>query len=454
MNSLNNIFTRRVVLPLSDKITRQTISSDLDKLLISQYWSRDQLDEYQNRKLRELIKHSFENVPFYNELMKKHGLTPNDIKTKQDLPKLPIITKDDFRLAQGKHKALNLSPKSYYQNFSSGSTAEPFQFLFSNQSESFSKATNIRAWKWQGYAMGDKYVKLSMNARSSKIKQLQDMVNRCRYLSSTQLNASSFEAMVEKIIEFDPKFLRGQPVPLFFLSEVIAKRYGSYTGKSLLGINTTGSTLHDDVRKKIEDTFHATVFDSYSCEGGANFSECPICGAYHPSEEYAISEFIADSFSASDPDYPLRHITTDLTNYAAPFIRYDTQDYVVLEEESKQNKCSRPFIHVKKIKGRDGDIIVTPSGKYLFDGNFAAYFEYVVEVDIIQVVQNKIDMIDINMVVNTKYNDRVHKAILDYWQEYIGNDVSISLNIVDEIRMLPNGKRRTVIRNPSIKLNG
>jgi phenylacetate-CoA ligase len=302
--------------------------------------------------------------------------------------------------------------------------------------------------------MGDKYVKISMNARSSKIKQIQDMVNRCRYLSSTQLNASSFEAMAEQIIKFDPKFLRGYPIPLFFLSEVISKKYGGYSGQSLQGINTTGSTLHDDVRKKIEETFHAKIFDSYSCEGGANFSECPTCGAYHPSEEYAISEFIADSYSAGDPDYPLRHITTDLTNYASPFIRYDTQDYVVLDDESKQNSCPRPYIHVKQIKGRDSDVLVTPKGKYLIVENFVAYFEFVPQVDLIQVIQDKIDHIDINMVVNKSFNDAVYKSIHDYWLKYIGDNMKIDINVVDSIKLTSTGKRRTVIRHPNIKLSG
>jgi phenylacetate-CoA ligase len=429
------------------------ISTDLEMLMQSQYWTKSQIDDYQNRKLREMISHCFQNVPFYNELMKKLRLTPSDIRTKEDLHKLPIVTKDDLRNAKGKHVGVNLPPKSYFQNCSSGSTGEPFSFLSSYQAESFSKATNIRAWYWHGYRLGDKYVKLSMNSRSSKLKQLQDLFNRCKYLSSNQLSESSFEAIAHGLHAYDPLFIRGYPVPMFFLAEVIAKKYGGYQGKSLLGINTTGTTLHDDVRKKIEDTFHTKVFDSYSCEGGANFTECPICGAYHPSEEYAISEFVADSFSANEADFPLRHITTDLVNFASPFIRYDTQDYMVLKDKTKWRDCTRPYLQVESIKGRDGDILVTPSGKYLLVDNFAAYFEFVPQVDLIQVIQDKIDHVDINMVVNSGFDDQTHRKIKEFWDLNFGEGVHVDVNVVDTIQLSSAGKRRTVIRNPDIKLN-
>lgn len=451
--SLINTLSKHVLLSISDFITGQSIYKCLLFLEKSQYWTRAQMDAYQNKKLSELILHSYNNVPFYRDLMKKRGLTPYDFKSKDDLSKLPIITKDDLRQAKTKHLATNLKVSSYLLHSSSGSTGEPFQYYISKNAESFNKAASIRAWYWNGYRLGDRYVKISMNARYSKIKKIQDLANRCKYLSSTQLSPANFKEMAEKILAYDPKFIRGYPVPLEFLSEVIATKLGGYKGKSLLGINSTGSTLHEDTRKKIEDTLKVKIFDSYSCEGGANFTECPQCGAYHPSEEYAISEFIEDAYTASDPDHPVRHITTDLVNYASPFIRYDSQDYVVVKDSSQCCQCSRPYIQVKKIKGRDSDILITPSGKFLIVENFVAYFEYIGEVDLIQVVQNKTDQIDINLVVNSAFNVSIHNKIREYWEHYIGNDVCLRVNVVDEIKLTPTGKRRTVIRNPDIEIH-
>ena len=53
----------------------------------SQFWSYSVLENYQNIRLQSLIKHAYENVPYYTELFNKIGLSPNDIKTKHNLHK-------------------------------------------------------------------------------------------------------------------------------------------------------------------------------------------------------------------------------------------------------------------------------------------------------------------------------------------------------------------------------
>lgn len=453
MMSIKNFLTEKVVLPVSDLLTGNSVYKCLQFLNRSQYWTREEIDKYQNAKLRALIEHAYTNVPFYKELLLDLRLKPEEIQTKDDLQKIPIITKDDLRKKKNKHLATNLKEKKLLYRSSSGSTGEPFQFYVSRHSESMQKASAIRAWYWMGYRLGDKYVKVSMNPRSSLIKKMQDKINNSLYLSSTQLTPESFRIIAGMIKRFDPKIIRCYPVPLYVLAKEIESIQGQYDGKSLKAINTTGSTLHHNTRAFIEQTFKTRIFDSYSCEGGAVYSQCAESGFYHPAEEYAISEFITDEFTHSAPDKPVRHITTDLHNYASPFIRYDTQDYLVLGPE-KICSCGRHFINIDKIKGRDSDILITPSGKYLIVENFVAYFEWIPEVDQIQVVQDKLDEIAINLIVNETFTPEVKLKIYNYWTNYVGSDVNVTIDVVDEIKLTPTGKRRTVIRNPELGLNG
>ncbi len=448
--SFNNIVSEKFILPLSDLLLGFSINKDLKFLMKSQWWSKKQIDDYQNKKLRELIHHAYTNVPYYKEMFDKIGLKPEDIKTKEDLHKIPITTKSDLKKHKDKHVAVNISPKNLMFRSSSGSTGEPFQFYTTKKAESFSKATTIRGWYWMGYKLGDKYVKLSMNPRSSKIKKLQDKINNCLYLSVNQLSPKEIVKIGKAISNFNPKFIRGYPVPLYSLAKAI-KDVGGYSKSSLRGINTTGSSLRENVRDEIESVFQSKIYDAYSCEGGSCFHQCSASKFYHPAEEYAISEFIEDDFSKSNNEYPLRHITTDLHNFASPFIRYDTQDYIILEDKDRC-ECGRSFINVKKILGRDGDILITPSGKYLIVENFVAYFEWIVGIDQIQVIQEKINKITINIIINNDFTKTIFNTVQDYWKTYIGNDVEVNLKIVDDIRLTPTGKRRTVIRNADIKL--
>jgi len=157
----SNLLTRNILLPLSDLITGQSIFKCLTFLEKSQFWTRGQLDEYQNSKLRDLIHHAYVNVPFYREIFLDLRIKPEDIQTKADLVKLPIITKDDFRKHKTKWIAKNIHKNELFYSSSSGSTGEPFQFYTTKTAESMLKASAIRSWYWMGYRLGDKYVKLA-----------------------------------------------------------------------------------------------------------------------------------------------------------------------------------------------------------------------------------------------------------------------------------------------------
>src|SRR4030067_36547 len=71
-----------------------------------------ELTELQNKKLRALIRHSYKYVPYYNSLLKQTNLTPDDIKTVDDLHKIPPTTKKDIiDLPPEKIGDANIDPK-------------------------------------------------------------------------------------------------------------------------------------------------------------------------------------------------------------------------------------------------------------------------------------------------------------------------------------------------------
>ena len=59
--------------------------------------SREQITEWQNERLSKQIKHVYDNVKMYRDRMDEMGIKPEDIKTIDDLKKLPFTTKDDLR---------------------------------------------------------------------------------------------------------------------------------------------------------------------------------------------------------------------------------------------------------------------------------------------------------------------------------------------------------------------
>jgi len=102
--------------------------NQLQNLEKTQFLPLSEIEEIQRKKLKNLINYSYKNVPFYKKTFKKLNLTPDDIKTKADLEKLPIITKniinDNFQdMISVKYSKTDLIPNS-----SGGSTGKNLKF--------------------------------------------------------------------------------------------------------------------------------------------------------------------------------------------------------------------------------------------------------------------------------------------------------------------------------------
>ena len=131
-----------------------------------------------------------------------------------------------------------------------------------------------------------------------------------------------------------------------------------------------------------------------------------------------------------------------------PFIRYDTQDLVT---KGSNCECGRHLSTVKRIDGRDNDILVTPSGKYLIVHNFTGYFqsekEVLNSVTNFQVVQHEINSIEILVVTNSNFNNELKSKIKNYWEKYTNFELNIKISKVKKIYPTKSGKRRFLIRN-------
>jgi phenylacetate-CoA ligase len=95
----------------------------------SQWWSREQLEKYQMQQLEKLLKHAYENVPYYRRVFDERGLKPKDIQNFDDLRKLPYLTKDTFKQHFHELIAKNVKLKNLPISHASGTTGKPLQFL-------------------------------------------------------------------------------------------------------------------------------------------------------------------------------------------------------------------------------------------------------------------------------------------------------------------------------------
>lgn len=437
------------ILRLSDILTGWDIKTSLDLLNKSQWWSEADLAAYQNECFVYVLNYAYKCSPFYRELYDTYGIDVSTIKSLVDIKQLPIITKDDIVSVYMEEKMLckGVAKGSYMLSQSSGSTGKRTKYYRSKKAYGFNMAANLRGWNWMGYRIGDRIVKESQNNRTSKLKLIQDRVNKMVIFNHSYSQEGVFK-LYDLMKKIKPNFIRSHAEPMvFFIKKILG--HGLQLPK-LEGINTTGNILYEESRNYIENAFKCKIFDSYSCDGGPTVFECPTHTCYHIADESGIIEIINENGYEVKSGEVGRVIATTFHNKAFPLIRYDSMD---LAERGDFCRCGRSLSTINKIIGRDNDIIVTTSGKFLIGQTFTTYMKRIPEIAAFQVHQITKKEVNIKIVLAKPVRDDFLRQLELYWNNYSNNELTFKVIVVPEIPLLPSGKTKFVIRDKSVKLS-
>lgn len=416
-----------IILPLSDLLKGESVHTHLRDLRDVERWSDRQMHDFQQVKLRQLLAYASREVPFYRDWFLDHQLNPNEVVLSQ----MPIVNKAIMR-QEGTERftASGFPQKECIASRSSGSTGEPFSFLVSREASSVNTAAKLRTWYQAGYRLGDRYMKIANGERQGKIKRLQDRANRCLFVPFYSIDDNALKTILDTIETRKPLFIRSYPAPLYLLARYRNSHPGyNYTPRRLF---TTGSTLPETYRKEIEKAFGCDIIDSYSCEGTPNTYETPAHDGYRVCGYYGIIE-VLDNEGNPVKNGIGRVVSTDLWNLAHPFIRYDTQDLVEVHNGQ-----------IVRIMGRESDAYIATGGETYTVHNFSHFFLYDIPgVDSYQIVRHRDGSITFNIVTNKEFVPQKKQNIIDFWQPKL--KVPVSVNIVDDIPLMHNNKRKTII---------
>lgn len=416
-----------IILPLSDILRGEQVYKYLRKLHKAEGWTPEQMNTFQQERLRKLLTYAAKEVPFYRDWIHDHNLNP----ATATLDQLPIVDKALMRKEGIKRFAAEGFPKKERITLqSSGSTGEPFVFYDTRLSYSVNMASKLHTWYQAGYKLGDRYMKISSSARGSKTKRIQDKTNNCTYEVFSSISEESLSKILDSIEKTKPLFIRSYPDPLYMLA-LFRMKHGHYSHKPKY-IMTTASTLTDHQRSTIEQSFGCRVIDSYSCEGTPNTYQTADSDIYHVCNYYGIIEVLDDA-GAHVENGTGRVVSTDLWNYAEPFIRYDTKDLV---EVSNGN--------IMRIVGRSSECVAMPDGSLLSANNLTHFFNRKVDtVSAYRLICHRDGCVEVMVVPTKLFSDSYKAEIVDYWKNYLKTDVSV--HIVDDIPMRKNGKYQTIV---------
>ena len=417
----------------------------------SQWGSPQEIRRVQLKKLRALVKHAYENVPFYHRTFSELKLKPRDIKNLRDLRKLPIVRKEDIKYNFPNTLARNYKTESLEKRATSGSTGKPLEVYRDKRVIWLDWAAWYRFASWYGFYPGDKIISLiASRPRNRSIRNLLvSIARRWLHLDAYRMTEQTLRNFTLILRRFKPKVLHGFPSPIFLLANFLRKE--GVTDMSFSAVQTEGETLLGFQRRLIESVFNCRVFDHYGCtEIGVIAQECEEHSGLHINAEERIVEFVKDGEDVSSGEEG-EMVITDLSNYAMPFIRYNLEDVGTPTDEPCA--CGRGLPLVRELKGRVCDLIVGKDGGFFAGEFFALPAPYIIRnhewIQQFQIIQPSREELLVRMVKSTEPKNEDLEYLINQIHKHLG-DIEVKVEFVDSIPEAR--KRRFVISYVTQKL--
>jgi phenylacetate-CoA ligase len=426
-----------------------------ESLRKTQWLNPSQLRELQDEKLGRLVRHLYRSVPFYRQRMREAKVTPQDIRGQSDLYKLPFLTKADVR----NHLYFDILSENHRKSdmlriTTSGSTGEPFVCYADRAQLEFRWAATLRSQEWTGYEFGDPCVRLwhqtlGMTRAQALREQLDAAMMRRKFVPVFEMTDALLDDVIEKISAWQPVLLDGYAEALDYLARYLKNR-GTIAVQPK-AIMSSAQTLPEPSRRLIEQAFGCRVFDKY---GAREFSgiayECDAHSGHHVVGEGFIVEILREGKPAK-PGEIGEVVITDLNNYCLPFVRYRIGDLAVATDPGVPCACGRGLPLIGSIEGRVQSIIRGTDGRFVpstFFAHFLKDFDHAITR--FQVVQEREGSIAFRVVKGGRYSDDILDQILTTFHRFLGEDLTINVEFVQDVEMIRTGKRLASISRLSV----
>jgi phenylacetate-CoA ligase len=398
------------------------------------------LREIQEKKMRAIVRHAYQSVPFYHRLFDANKIKSTEIKTLDDLRRVPIVNRKEVQENLSVMTSIKTNISKCAIHKTSGSVGVPVTVIADRYAQEFRNLVSLRQFFECGGRLQDKQVQLrgqgALGLPTYSGKPLYERIGlfRTEWILPVEID----DSLLSFLEAYKPDVMVGYP-SLFQL--VAEKTRGKIKPRIVF---CTGEILSDNCRDLLGSAFGTQVIDSYGCTETGDISwECPDQKqtGYHINADSVIVEFVRDDENVGASEEG-EIVLTNLINYAMPFIRYKIGDVGI--PSSELCPCGRTLPLMRLLKGRSDDFVTLPSGSRLSPlsilnmKNFSDVLEY-------RIIQKKVNLFEFWLKMSkTSKMDSVNKCISSL-RKMLGDNVEIKQVIVDEIPRDKSGKLRRVI---------
>ncbi len=322
--------------------------------------SRKKINEIQLKRLKKTVKNTYENVSFYNKKFKELGITPDDIKTLNDITKLPFTTKDDLR-ENMPFGMMNVSLDQCIElHASSGTTGIPVTACYTQKDIEVWAEIMARCLSMSGLTKKDIFQNPIPYGTFTGAFGFHYGAQKVGALVIPSGKGQS-ERQIKLMQYYNTTFISGVASYVIRLGQV-AKEMGIDPKKTTVKNGLFGAEMFTPgLKKRIIDTWEMDVHDIYGltemCGPGVS-TDCDQHDGLHLWEDHFLVECVdPKTLEPVDVEEEGELVITTLTKEGMPLLRYRTKDISKLYDQSVC-ECGRTHVKHANIKGRSDDMII------------------------------------------------------------------------------------------------
>ncbi|MCL2623467.1 MAG: hypothetical protein FWD31_07355 [Planctomycetaceae bacterium] len=444
--SLYKAFLRNVLYPMDVyRSGKGKLFHYLREFEASQYLPPDEIRQLNRHRLKTILRHAYNEIPYYRKSFDALGVTPGDVQSESDLLQFPILEKRQVQDHLDELVAPDWPQNNLIIDQTGGSTGTPVRYYRSFDRHISREAATWRHNRWAGWDVCDKSAGLWGASRDlapptkllSRIRSF--FLDRAMILNTAIFNETDALAFNERLKVYRPKCILGYANALVVFALMLKeKNVAAYTPHSIV---SSAEMLSPENRKIIEDVFGCKVFNRYgSRETSVIASECDRHEGMHLMAEGLHVELIVGGRHAR-PGETGEILVTDLLNLPMPLVRYRIGDTASWSD--KPCSCGRGLPMLAELSGRVTDFLVTDDGSLCSGASLTALVvAHRPTLKQIQIYQERQG--EIVFRIASGRDNPVPDVDLDFIRErsalYLGKGTKVEFEFIDEIPKTASGK--------------
>jgi phenylacetate-CoA ligase len=385
-----------------------------------------ELRTLQESKLRLLVEHAYRKVPYYRSLFDDAGLSPADIRSLDDLPRIPVSTREALQSEEvGRRADQTLDFAQCREMKTSGSSGKPLTVIVTPGEARTRRMVQFRTLLAVGLRWHDRLVQLGF-----PVIRRAGLHERLGFFRTERIHRTIPPGkQYQRIREVNPSVLWAYPSTLHAVCNHAGRPMNEWMQPRV--VITSAEMLPLGLAQRIDNELGTERFNFYGCiEVGRIAYECSAHQGLHVNADQVILECVCDG-QPVPPGKPGSVVVTALNAFGSPLIRYELGDIGRLLAEPCS--CGSPFPLMGPPEGRTYELLVMPSGRtftpfvvnyWVSEASPGSHF---------RIIQHRPDHLEVLFVNKEEDGNSVSARLREKFERELKEPVQVDIRQVDSI---------------------